>query len=81
LLPRAQVWNVSSESNILTSLIPRTPYVVPAITIISPLELRDTPCPVNEDNRDSWTAAQRREAEENRIVAKDLNHLQEFVNL
>jgi hypothetical protein len=49
--------------------------------MITPLKLRDTPCPVNEDNRDSWTAAERKEAEDNCIVAKDLDHLQELVNL
>jgi hypothetical protein len=47
----------------------------------TPLKLRDTACPVNEANRDSWTTAERKEAENNHVVAKDLSHLQELVSL
>jgi hypothetical protein len=64
----------------LAPLIPRVPYVMPAITITTPLVLPDTPCPVNDKNRDTWTEFQRYEAENNRVIAQDVDHLEKLVS-
>ena len=55
-------------------------HIVPAITIVSPIQLDDTPCPVNDDNRQMWMEEQRKLVAEGCIWAKDLAHLVKMVS-
>ena len=57
----------------------KVPYVVPAITIVSPIQLDDVPCPVNDSNRDEWTEAERNVVVDGCVWARDLDHLVELV--
>lgn len=47
--------------------------------VIAPWVSVPQPCPVKSSNRDSWTAEEREKAQ-NRVVATDLNHLQELAS-
>lgn len=45
-----------------------------AVTIKTPWEFPDQPCPVNKDNRDQWTKIEREKAAK-RVVAHSLADL------
>lgn len=78
------MWNIIPPTPISLTLpqsnSPEPSYIADTVTIKAPWIFSKTPCPVNKDNRDAWTAAERIKAE-NRVIAKDLDHLQALVSL
>lgn len=75
---RSKLWDLLKDNLPVPRVASPLPYVLPVVEVVSPIKLDTGACPVNEGNREAFTA-QEREKAERRIEARDLAHLKELV--